>query len=114
MNHVHGSTDAEQMHGRESLRHGVDDLRHLVENVRDRAEIAFRDRPYLVPVAAGALGLGIGVLIGSKLTRFLVFTAIGTMLTESVGGELKRLSREFLADLQDRLSEEDQEEQAGA
>ena len=89
----------------EPLRRRVERARHIVDDVRERAEVAFRDRPLLVPVAAGAVGLGIGVLLGSKLTRLLLFTAVGTLLSDTLGGEIKRVSREFLDDMQHRLNE---------
>ena len=111
MNYTHGSEEPRRrIHGAggridESLRGRVDRARNIVENVRDRAELAFRDRPYLVPVAAGAVGLGIGILLGSKLTRFLVFTAVGTLVSETFGGEIRRVSREFLSEVQRRVAE---------
>jgi hypothetical protein len=89
----------------DALRDRVEHVRDIVENVRDQAEVAFRDRPYLVPVAAGAVGLGIGVLLGSKLTRFLVFTAVGTLLSDALGGEIKRMAGQFVGEFQNRLAE---------
>jgi tetrahydromethanopterin S-methyltransferase subunit F len=96
-----------QERGTEALKERVESVRHMVENVRDRAEMTFREKPYLVPVAAGAVGFGVGMLFGSKLMRFVVFTAVGTILTESLGGEIKRISKEFMSDLQERLNEGD-------
>lgn len=91
--------------GAEGLRDRVEHVRDIVENVRDKAEIAFRDKPYLVPVAAGAVGLGIGVLLGSKLTRFILFTAVGTLLSDALGGEIKRMAGDFIGEFQNRLGE---------
>jgi len=89
----------------DGLREKVEHVRDIVENVRDKAEVAFRDRPYLVPVAAGAVGLGIGVLLGSKITRFILFTAVGGILSEALGGEIKRMAGEFMGEFQNRLGE---------
>lgn len=83
----------------------VEHVRDLVEEVRAKAEVAFRDKPYLVPVAAGALGLGIGVLLGSKITRFIIFTAVGGILSEALGGEIKRIAGDFVGEFQNRLGE---------
>jgi ElaB/YqjD/DUF883 family membrane-anchored ribosome-binding protein len=96
----------------EGLRDKVEQVRDIVENVRDQAEVAFRDRPYLVPVAAGAVGLGIGLLLGSKLTRFIVFTAVGGILTEALGGEIKRMAGDFIGEFQNRLGEGEGEAKA--
>src|SRR5262245_27978827 len=76
----------------DAIRERVEHARDIVETIRERAELAFREKPYLVPVAAGAVGLGIGMLIGSKLTRLLVFTAVGTILSDAFGGEIKRIA----------------------
>ncbi|MCL2723696.1 MAG: hypothetical protein FWD69_04580 [Polyangiaceae bacterium] len=113
MNQVHGngksSKQARHAHresaAEESIRHRVGNARDIVENVRDQAEAAFRDKPYLVPAAACALGVGIGMLLGSRITRFLVFTAVGAVLTDLFGGELRRMGRDFVDDLQLRLAE---------
>ena len=91
------------------LRERVEHVRDLVENVRDKAEVVFRDRPYLVPVAAGAVGLGIGVLLGSRVTRFVLFAAVGSLLSEALGGEIKRMARQFVGELQTRLGDRESE-----
>ncbi len=96
------------------LHERVEHVRDIVENVRDRAEVAFRDRPYLVPVTAGAVGLGIGVLLGSRLTRFVLFTAVGALLSDTLGGEVKRIASEFMGELQNRLAEGEAEAGASA
>ena len=92
----------------DGLRDRVEHVRDIVENVRDQAEVVFRDRPYLVPVAAGAVGLGVGVLLGSKITRFILFTAVGTVLSDVLGGELKRLAGDFMGEFKNRLGEGDE------
>jgi ElaB/YqjD/DUF883 family membrane-anchored ribosome-binding protein len=108
MNHVQASERKAKIHETSEeaagqLRERVEHVRDIVENVRDKAELAVRDRPYLVPVAAGAVGLGIGVLLGSKLTRLVLFTAVGA---------LRRLASQFMGELQNRLSEGEAEGEA--
>src|SRR6478672_3657830 len=110
MNHVQASARKAKIQaaGEEAagqLRDRVEHVRDIVENVRDKAEVAFRDRPYLVPVAAGAVGLGIGVLLGSKITRFILFSAVGAILSDTLGGEIKRMAGEFMGEFQNRLGE---------
>jgi hypothetical protein len=111
MNHVQGTQkkakkiQAVGEEAAEGLRDRVEHVRDIVENVRDKAEVAFRDKPYLVPVAAGAVGLGIGVLLGSKITRFVLFTAVGALLSDALGGEIKRLASDFVGEFQNRLGE---------
>lgn len=107
MNNVQGNDNSLQ-NGRANgetanLRQRVDNARDVVENVREKAELAFREKPYLLPVAAGAVGLGVGMLLGSKIMRFVLFTAGATILSETLGGEIKRMSKDFIEDLQDRL-----------
>ncbi len=92
-----------------NLRNRVEHVRDIVENVRDQAEVVFRDKPYLVPVAAGAVGLGVGVLLGSRITRFILFTAVGTVLSEVLGREIKRLAGDFVGEFQNRLGEGEDE-----
>lgn len=96
------------------LRDRVEHVRDIVENVREQAEVVFRDKPYLVPVAAGAVGLGVGVLLGSRITRFILFTAVGTVLSDVLGGELKRLAGDFVGEFQNRLSDSEGEAEAAA
>ena len=109
MNNVTGN-DSSLQNGRADLRQRVDHARDVVESVREKAEMAFREKPYLLPVAAGAVGLGIGMLLGSKIMRFVLFTAGAAILSETVGGEIKRMSRDFVEDLQDRLGGEGEDE----
>jgi tetrahydromethanopterin S-methyltransferase subunit F len=92
-------------HEVEGLRERVEHVRDIVENVRDKAEVAFRDKPYLLPVAAGAVGLGIGVLLGSRITRFILFTAVGSIVSDMLGGEIKRIAGDFIGEFQNRLGE---------
>lgn len=98
----------------DGLREKVEHVRDIVENVRDQAEVVFRDKPYLVPVAAGAVGFGLGLLVGSKLTRFIVFTAVGGILSEALGGEIKRMAGEFMGEFHNRLGEGESEAKASA
>jgi hypothetical protein len=93
-----------------ALRERVEQARDLVEDLRDRAEMAFHERPYLLPVATGALGLGVGVLIGSKLSRLILFTAAGALLSDSVRGQVAKISRDFIKDLGDKLETGDGED----
>ena len=88
----------------EAIRDRMEHVRDVVEDVRERAEVTFREKPYLVPVAAGAVGFGVGLLFGSKITRFLVLTAVGTVMSEVVGGEVKRLAGDFFSEFQNRLT----------
>lgn len=90
-----------------ALRERVEHARDLIEDLRDRAEMAFHERPYLLPVATGVLGLGVGVLIGSKLTRVLALTAAGALLSESVRGQVAKISRELMNDISDKLENEE-------
>lgn len=109
MNTSRGTNENRMQSAREhvegTLRDRVDRARDVVENVRERAEIAFRDRPYLVPVAAGAVGLGVGMLLGSRIMRFLLFTAVGTVVSETLGGEIRRIASDFMHEMQNRLEE---------
>ena len=120
MNHVQATEKkAKKIHSvgddaADVLRDRVEHVRDIVENVRDKAEVAFRDRPYLVPVAAGAVGLGIGVLLGSTITRFILFTAVGTLLSDALGGELKRIAGDFIGEFQNRLGEGEHEAETPA
>ena len=93
-----------------ALRERVEQARDLVEDLRDRAEMAFHERPYLLPVATGALGLGVGVLIGSKLSRLVLITAAGALLSDTVRTQVARMSRDFIKDLGERLEAGEGEE----
>lgn len=84
---------------KEAIQHRVEDVRDMVEDLRDRVELAFHERPYLLPVATGALGLGVGVLIGSKLSRMLFLAAAGAMLSDQVRGQFLQVSRQVIDNL---------------
>ena len=92
-----------------TLRERMEHARDIVEDLRDRAEIAFHERPYLLPVATGVLGLGVGVLIGSKLSRVLLFTTAGALLSDTLRHEVGRISREFIKELGDDSDEDEGE-----
>jgi hypothetical protein len=93
-----------------ALRERIEHARDMIEDLRDRAELAFHERPYLLPVATGALGLGIGVLIGSKVSRLILVTAAGALLSDTVRTQVGKLSREFIKDLSEKLDEKDEDD----
>jgi hypothetical protein len=116
MNNATNSNDGSMRSRRESgagdgIRQRVEHARDIVETLRDKAEVAFREKPYLLPVTTGAVGFGLGLLLGSKVTRFLLFTAVGTLLSDALGGEIKRISRDFMDNLQERLDVREQLEE---
>ena len=92
-----------------ALRERIEHARDIVEDLRDRAEMAFHERPYLLPVATGAVGLGVGILIGSKLSRLIVLTAAGALLSDTVRSQVARVTRDFVKDLGDKLEGEGEE-----
>ncbi len=81
------------------LRERVEQARDMALDLRERAEMLLHERPYLLPVATGALGFGLGLLVGSKLTRVLLFTAAGAMLSDKVRGQVARIGRDFIRDI---------------
>ncbi len=89
----------------ETVKERLEQARDMLEDARDKAVEAFRERPYLAPFTAGAVGFGLGILCGSRLARFVVVTAIGAVVSDVVGGEVKRLAGDFMKDMQHRLSE---------
>lgn len=101
-------------HVETGLKQRVDQVSDIVEDVRDRVEMAIHERPYLVPAAAGALGLGVGILIGSKLSRMLVLGAAGALMSDTVRTQALKIGKELLSNLSEQMSEgsEDVEEPA--
>ena len=98
-------------HVETALKQRVDQVSDIVEDVRDRVEMAIHERPYLVPAAAGALGLGVGILIGSKLSRMLVLGAAGALLSDTVRTQVLKAGKQILSNLSEELDEtEDVEE----
>ena len=103
----------EKIEGAEmALKERVEQARDIIEDLRDRAEMAFHERPYLLPVAAGAVGFGVGVLVGSKLSRMIAITAAGALLSDTVRGRIMKISRDFVRDLGAKLDtgEDDMED----
>jgi len=98
-----------------ALQERVGQVNDIVEDVRDRVEMALHERPYLLPAAAGALGVGVGILIGSKLSRMLVLGAAGALLSDTVRTQALKLGKELIDNLSEQLDsgeEEDVEEPA--
>lgn len=89
----------------ERLRERMSEARDIATELREKVEVAVREKPYMVAAASCAIGVGIGVLVGSKLTRFLAFAAVGGLLSDTIGGEVKRLARDVVRDFQERLDE---------
>jgi len=52
--------------------------------------------------------------MGSKLTRFILFAAVGGIVSDALGGEIKRMAGEFMGELQNRLAEGESEAKASA
>lgn len=92
-----------------ALKQRVDQVSDIVEDVRDRVEMAIHERPYIVPAAAGALGLGVGILIGSKLSRMLVMGAATALLSDTVRTEALKFGKQLLSNLSDQLDETDED-----
>lgn len=100
-------------HVETALKQRAEQVSDIVEDVRDRVEMAIHERPYLVPAAAGALGLGVGILIGSKLSRMLVLGAAGALMSDTIRTQVVRVGKELLTNLSEHLDEtEDVEEPA--
>jgi len=94
-----------------AIKHRVEMVGDVVEDIRDKVEMVLHERPYLLPAAAGALGLGVGVLIGSKLSRMLVLGAAGAMMSDTVRAQAFKMGKEFLHNLSESLEDsEDIEE----
>jgi hypothetical protein len=90
-----------------------DSMKHMADDLRERAQDAFRDKPYLVPVTAGAVGLGVGLLLGSKLTRLLALAAVGTFVKETFGSDIQRITQNLGENIRRRLEEQGEGEGSG-
>lgn len=88
-----------------ALRERLETARDMVEDVRDLAERAFHERPYLLPVATGALGLGVGVLIGSKLARIAVLAGASALVSSTLRSEIGKIGRSVIRDISEKLDE---------
>ena len=98
-------------HVETALKQRVDQVSDIVEDVRDRVEMAIHERPYLVPAAAGALGLGVGILIGSKLSRMLVLGAAGALLSDTVRTQVLKAGKQILNNLSEELDDTEDDEE---
>jgi hypothetical protein len=71
----------------------TEQLATLARNIQGDVSKLLRENRALVPVATGALGLGAGVLVGSRLARALLLVGAGVALGEFVrSGGLDKLS----------------------
>jgi len=107
---VEGQIEDQVEHVETALKQRVDQVSDIVEDVRDRVEMAIHERPYLVPAAAGALGIGVGILIGSKLSRMLVLGAAGALMSDTVRTQVMKVGKELLSNLSEQLNEGDSED----
>lgn len=82
-----------------------DSMKHVADDLRERAQDAFREKPYLVPVTAGAVGLGVGLLLGSKITRLVALAAVGAFVKETFAGDIQRITESLGENLRARLEE---------
>lgn len=89
----------------QSLQQRFAQARDVIEDVRERAEVVMREHPYAVPLAAGAVGVGVGVLLSSKITRYLALTAAGTLLSEAFAPQLKNIGKHVIASVQSKIDE---------
>ena len=48
------------------------------------------------------------------LTRFVLFTAVGALVSDALGGEIKRLASDYVGELQNRLADDETGENASA
>lgn len=79
-----------------------DNVQRAIATVRDKLEEVVEDRTMLaVAAGAGAVGVGVGVLIGSRLARFVVYSAVSSMVRDFVGDEVRRAANRFVSDLAD-------------
>lgn len=92
-----------------ALQERVDHVRDIVEDIRDRAELAIHERPYLLPVATGVLGLGVGILVGSKLSRIMLLTAAGALMSDKVREQIARVSRDVIHELGSKFDDAEEE-----
>lgn len=107
---VEAEIEEQVEHVETALKQRVDQVSDIVEDVRDRVEMAIHERPYLVPAAAGALGLGVGILIGSKLSRMLVLGAAGALMSDTVRTQALKIGKELLSNLGEQLNEGESED----
>lgn len=97
-----------------ALRERFEAARDMVEDVRDMAERAFHERPYLLPAATGALGLGVGVLIGSRLARMAMLAGAGALVSSALRTEIGKVGRSVLRDISKQLDASDPSDAADA
>jgi ElaB/YqjD/DUF883 family membrane-anchored ribosome-binding protein len=88
-------------------------VRDLALDLRERAELAIQERPYIVPVAAGAVGFGVGVLVASRLSRMVLLAAAGAMLSDTVRGQIVKLATDMLNGEEEGVQGEEGEEETG-
>lgn len=87
----------------QSLEQRFASARDMIEDVRERADVVMREHPYAVPLAAGAVGVGIGVLLSSKITRYVFMTAAGALASEALAPQLKVIGKQVIASVQDKI-----------
>jgi|GEM_PF-2200594 len=87
---------------RERAGKGID---AIARDARDRLQDVIEKRPLAIPLAAAAIGVGIGALWGSKLARFVVLSAIGGAIADSLSHDLQRITRDVIDEMRERLDD---------
>ena len=81
----------------------VEGVQDKLVDIRESASILLRDKPYVVAAAAGAVGLALGLTLGSKLLRLLAVTAVGAVLSDQFGDAVSSRIRTAVTDFTDEL-----------
>jgi len=71
-----------------------------IETIKETFGEVTQNRPALaVAAGAGVIGFGAGVLLGSRLARFLVVSTVSSIVRDAVGTEIRKTAVRLFEDL---------------